>query len=197
MGNILEKDDFQMLEIDGKELTVIGKFDLHELCQENGRPEWVKSGKKSRAVALAGGTWIVKIPAKESGEYIWLRLNVKDNASNLTEFYRGTDGVDGPAKKFAKSGQRTEIPYSLFDRTWRVCDIGTFLVQGTDMDVDNPLMVSGDRLYFVTSKLDLKLSEDDAQWLIYFDARKQEAKGIGGVLSGNRFDPNTDIKSIL
>lgn len=182
----LEKNDIQMINLDGKELTVVARFDLCELFQGTPGGPWNKNGKRSRAICLAGDTWLMRVPRKEAGEYIWLKMKVKDYASNLSAFYRDGDGDGGPAKKFAKSGQSVEIPYRLFDEDWKVEDIGAFLVEGDD----HKALKNDDRIYFVTSK-------GAGKWLLYLDARHGEAKGTGMVLIGEEFNPDVDIQSTL
>lgn len=184
---LLENNDLQMISLNGKELTVLGKFDLCELFQGTPGGPWSRNGKRSRAVLLAGDVWLVRIPRKEAGEPIWLKMEVKEYASSLGAFYRDGDGDGGPAKKFAKAGQSVEIPYDLFGQHWKVEDIGAFLVEGDS----HKGMKDLDRLYFVTSK------GEDNRWLLYLDARHGEAKGTGMVLMGESFNPEVDIQSTL
>lgn len=174
------------VDIDGKERTVMAVLDLHELFQQGGSTSWEGNGKTSKAILLAGDIWLVRIPSKEAGEYVWVKFQVKDYSSSLRDFYKG-DATPGPAKQFAMNKQRVEVPYNLFNQDWKVTDIGTFLVQGTD----NKALKNGDRIYFVTSR-----GENDT-WLLYLDARHGEAKGTGVALVGKSFDPEAEVESIL
>lgn len=184
--NILEKSNFDCVTIDGKELTVVSKLKLRELYQQLPDKQWRESGKESLAFQLANEIWLFKIPMKEAGKYIWLKMKVLEYVSNLGSFYKGDDANFGPARKFAKGNQQTEILYSLYDTEWKITDIGTFSVIGNSEEI----LINGDRVYFVTSK-------NEKEWLLYLDARKGEAKGSGGVFRGEEFNPDTDIQSVL
>lgn len=131
----------------------------------------------------------MRIPAKEAGQYVWVKFSVKEYASSLGGFFKG-DAQAGPAKMFAMGKQRQEIPYSLFDQTWKVTDIGTFKVE-CSAKKDNKGLMNEDRIYFVTSK------GADKSWMLYLDARHGEARATGAVLIGEEFNPDTDIDSIL
>ena len=128
----------------------------------------------------------MRLPVKEGGQYQWLKMSVKDYASNLGNFYKG-DGIPGPAKKFAMSKQSEEVAYTLFNKSWNVTDIGTFEVAS---DKDHKALKHGDRVYFVTSK-------GENNWLLYLDARHGEARGTGGVFIGVQINPEADIASVL
>ncbi len=186
--NILEKEDFDSLVLEGKELTVTHRFKLYELFQRPPSKEWIKGTRSSLALVLANNTWIMKVPSKEAGSYIWLKLELKETGSTLSSFYRGGDTPDtwGPARIFAKSEQKREVTYSLYGENWKLVDIGSFEVSGEG----NSLVVDGDQLHFVTSRSGKK-------WLVYLDARKGEADGSGGVLIGEEFNPDTDVSSVL
>lgn len=185
--NALESNDIQMVKINGKELTVVAKFDLFEMFQAGGSKVWERSGKRSRAICLAGDKWIIRIPRKEQGQYIWLICDVKEYASNLTAMYRDGDGSGGPAKKFAQNGQSRPVPYGpLYDQNWEVVDIGALRAEGNNHHAIN----NGDHLYFVTSRW-------ENNWLLYLDARHGEAKGTGVVLIGQEFNPDVDVEATL
>lgn len=187
--NILDKfNDVDMLKIDGKELSIKGRFELVELYQAAGQIAWNESAKASRAINLADNTWIFRIPEKERGQYVWFRAQVREGASTLGDFFKGGDEPDswGPARKFARSGQKEGISYEMWGKTWQICDIGAFRVEGDS----NAVMEDGDRLYFVTSR-------SEGEWMLYLDARHGEAKGSGGVFIGKAFDPDVDIQFSL
>lgn len=184
--NILEQD-LQMIKIDGKELSVTCRINLIELCQDRGSSSWRPNGNKSQAVCLANSTWLFRIPSKERGDYIWLKMNIKDKSSNLGAFYRGNSEA-GPAKKFAMSGQTQEVSYELFDKKWTVRDIGAFSIEV--ISGSSEMLKSDDRIHFVTSK-------GESDWLLYLDSRHGEAKGTGGSLIGTEFKPEVDVESTL
>lgn len=186
---LLETNDFQMLKIDEKELSVQGKFDLYELFQRGGPQSiWEKNGKQSRAILLADDTWLFRIPSREAGAPVWLKMKQKKDANNLMEFYKNGDGNGGPARKFAQGGQSAPVPYTLFEQNWKVVDIGTLSISTSD-ESDN--MRDADRLYFVTS------TNESGQWLLYLDSRHGEARGCGGAFIGEAFNPDVDIQSSL
>lgn len=186
--NILEKNNFDSVTMDGKELTVTSKVSLWEMFQRPPDKTWIKGSKKSLAFQLANDMWIFKIPAKEGGEYVWIKAKLVEKGSVLASFYKGGDSPDtyGPAKAFAKNNQTREIDYNLYDKNWKVIDIGTFFIEGEAEE----LLKDGDRIYFVTSK-------NGNERLFYLDSRKGEANGCGGVFIGEVFNPDVDIQSVL
>ena len=186
MENILETNDLDMVKIDGKELTVVDKFDFVELTQQAGSSSWISTGKKSRALLLANGIWLMKIPTKDSGKYVWLKLTCKEDASTLGNFYKGSD-TPGPARKFAQGGQSKEVNYKLYDKSWSVVDIGAFKVECSNK---SDILKDNDKIYFVTSK-------GSDEWLVYLDARPTESKGTGGVFIGQEFNPSLEIEGSL
>jgi hypothetical protein len=107
----------------------------------------------------------------------------------LSQFYRGGDDPAswGPARKFAKANQASEVSYDLFHKKWQVVDIGAFEV---DCDGNCKGIQTGDQLHFVTSKA-------NSDWLIYLDARKGIARGTGAILVGTEFNPEEEIDFTL
>ncbi len=181
----------QAITIEEKEKSVIAVMTLHELYQQGGSTEWRRNGKTSKAILLGGNVWLMRIPSKEAGEYTWIKFSPKSYSSNLREFYKGGDSQEswGPARKFAKNKQTSEVPYSLFDKEWLVTDIGAFQVETSENDEH---LKNGDRIHFVTSK-----GKGDNSWLLYMDARHGEAEGTGGIFIGNTFQPEVEVASIL
>lgn len=177
------------------ERAVEALVELKEMFQQRPNSVWEQTGSLSKALRLAGGIWIFKVPSQESGRYRWLKGEEIESMS-LENFYKGTDAEPGPARKFKMNGQTSPVSYSLpsnldgtLTGTWQVVDIGRFNAQ-----VKGQCEQISDRdvLYFVTSR-----EENGEKWLLYLDARKGEAKGTGGLFLLEPFEPSVDISEIL
>jgi len=174
------------------ERAIQASVNLHEMHQKTSNSPWSRTGAISKALVLAGGIWIIKIPSQEGGKPIWLRATEIESMS-LMSFYKGKEGSPGPARIFRENGQSEPVPYELPKLTpgvtWEIIDIGTFDAE-VDGECDNAQ--NGDRLYFVTSR-----EQGGDKQLIYLDARKGEAKGSGGLFLGEKFDPSVEVSSLL
>lgn len=181
----------QAVTVGGKDLTVKFAATLHELCQQNGSKEWVPNGRQSRAIMLADGRWMLRFHTKEGGGYTWLLATVKDGSSSFSQFYKGGDSPAdwGPARKFARSEQKDDVRYDLYNREWKLADIGAIEIES---DGESEMLENGDRIHFVTSQ-----DRESGDWLIYLDARHSEAKGTGAMMLGQELDPESAIEGIL
>lgn len=174
-----------VLTIDGKEYTIRFSATLHDLVQRNGSKEWEKSGKTYSAFCI-GKDWVMSLPTKEGGKKEWFRLQVKEEGSTLGGFFLGTSEAPGPARQFARTKERGQVEYDMFGEKWQITDIGAFDIES---DGNSDLIKRNDRLYYIIS-----LNE---RIFLYLDARPKEAKGIGASFVGKKFNPETDIESIL
>lgn len=174
-----------------RQYTVRSAMTLQELYQPGGSSSWMRRNKESEAIGLTSSLLLARIPVEESGNYHWLACHLLQEASSLREFFKGGDspGEWGPARRFGKQGQTGEVLYRLLDAQWQVRDIGAFEAQ---VKGDNPWIKDGDRLYFVTSQ-----GVNESRWLWYLDARPGEARGTGGLFSGEVFDPEEAITEVL
>jgi len=185
----------------GQTVTLLGEperaikasVDLFEMFQQTPKSPWSKTGVVSKALVLAGGVWILKVPSQEAGKPIWLRATLLP-ALSLMKFYKGSDEKPGPARIFRNNDQSEPVPYTLPQDltpgvTWEIIDIGTFdaKVNGSSEEIEQ-----GDRLYFVTSR-----EQGGKRRLIYLDARKGEAKGSGGLFLAEEFEPSVDVSGLL
>lgn len=176
------------------ELQVIAAVVLQPLWQEvEGESAWEPYPKREpcKALKLGRGIWIFRIPKKEQGQYFWVVGNEIDAPPRLKEFFRGTDSNPGPARQFRENEQTDPVAYHFpGDRKtdWSVVDIGAFgiAVEGTSHE-----MVTGDRLYFVTSKTDA------GEWLLFLNARGGEAQGTGMLFRGKEFEPDVEVTQLL
>lgn len=180
-----------MVKIGGTEFTVSAALTLHELYQQTASSPWSRRGKVSRGLVLGSSLFLLRVPAEEGGQYVWLKLSPVKEASNLRAFYKGGDspGEWGPARRFAKQEQVGEVLYRLLETQWQVKDIGKVEVQ---MDGDSPWFRERDQLYFVTSQ-----ATSQHEWLVYFDARPGEGQGTGGLFRGIPFTPSELIEEVL
>lgn len=180
-----------MLKMEGKEFTVQASITFHELYQQSGSSQWIRRGKHSRGLVLNKNLLLIRIPKEEGGKYVWLKLLPREEAPTLQEFYKGGDspGEWGPARRFAKQGQRGEVLYTLFGHRWMVKDIGAI---EASVEGKSPWISGGDRLHFVSSQ-----HTDGMQWLLYLDARPGEASGTGGVFVGTEFNPIELVEEVL
>lgn len=176
-----------------QERAIQASVSLHEMFQQTPSSSWSRTGAVSKALVLAGGVWIFKVPSREGGKPIWLRATELD-AMSLMTFYKGKEGNPGPARIFKENGQSEPVAYELPKNltpgiTWEIIDIGTFDAE-VDGECDNAS--DGDRLYFVTSR-----EQGGDKQLLYLDARKGEARGSGGLFLGEKFDPSVEVSSLL
>lgn len=175
------------------ERAIQASISLNEMFQRKPNAPWSKTGAVSKALALAGGTFIFKIPSKEAGKPTWLKgKEISD--SGLGRFYKGSESAPGPARAFKQNDQTDPVPYELPKNltpgiTWEVVDIGTF---DADVEGKSDNIHSGDRLYFVTSR-----EQNGDKWLIYMDARKGEAQGSGGLFLLEPFEPSVDVTDLM
>lgn len=185
----------------GQTVTLIGESEkaihasitLYEMFQRQPHAPWSRTGLVSKVLALAGGIFIFKIPSQEAGKPVWFKGR-EISSSGLGKFYKGSPDSAGPAKEFHQNDQTKPVPYALPKNltpgvTWEVVDIGTF---DADVEGETDNIISGDRLYFVTSK-----EQNGENWLIYMDARKGEAKGSGGLFLLEPFEPSVEVSDLM
>ncbi|MFA6228254.1 MAG: hypothetical protein WC668_03645 [Patescibacteria group bacterium] len=175
------------------ERAVKASVTLWEMFKKTPDSPWSKTEAVSKALALAGGIWIFKVPSQEGGKPIWLRATKLESMS-LMKFYKGVEGKPGPARIFKENDQSEPVPYELPSSltsgvTWEIIDIGTFDAQ---VDGECDAIENDDRLYFVTSR-----ERGGDRQLIYLDARKGEARGSGGLFLGEKFEPSVDVSDLL
>ena len=187
----------------GQTVTLLGEPErairasiaLSEMFQQQPNAPWSKTGLVSKILELAGDIFIFKIPSKEAGKPTWLK-GKEMAVAFLGKFYKGTDASPGPARIFKQNDQSNPVPQYLPKNIipgsiWEVVDIGTF---DAEVEGDSDNIYSGDRLYFVTSK---EKNSDGNRWLIYLDARKGEAKGLGGLFLLEPFEPSVDVTDLM
>lgn len=189
---VIERDQTIRLLGETEERAVRGTIDLSEMTETNGR--WHKTGNAYRALQVAGGIWIFKVPRREGGEPIWVKAAMSDTPYQLADFFIGSKEKQGPARLFKLNGQTTPVPFVLpnvFGDTtgYEVTDIGRF---ATTVDGKEDIFRSGDQYPFVTAH-----ALDGSRILIYLDARKDMARGTGGLFIGEVFEPDVDIASLL
>jgi hypothetical protein len=175
------------------ERAVLASASLYEMTQISHGAPWTRTGAISKALAIAGGIFILKMPGREGGKPIWLKGEEVETFP-LKDFYIGTGESPGPARKFKQNNQSSPIDYILPnnltpDVTWQVVDIGTLQ---TEVEGESENFENGDRLYFVTSN-----EKGGQKRLLYLDARKGEARGTGGLFICDPFEPSVDIQEIL
>ncbi len=175
------------------ERAVKASVTLYEMFQDDPQGPWKKTGNASKALMLAGGAVIFKVPSRESGKPIWLRAIGLDTAG-LGKFYKGSPTSPGPARQFKENGQTDPVPYELpRDLTpgvnWEVVDIGRF---HAEVDGRNDNIADGDDFPFVTSH-----ERGGQRWLLYLDARKENAKGSGGLFFGEPFEPSVEVTDLM
>lgn len=191
----------QLEELDtGHTLKFIGEgektaqtvFCFTEMTQNQQTKKWKPKGRDPlMAAVLKNGDWVFKIPSRENGDYMWMRGKVIDHQS-WKDFFMGTDANPGPATRHRKKlpcSFRINLP-ELEETDWTVIDIGAF--DTTIKSGKTRELYPNDRIYFVTSK------EDGAdRFLIYLDARPDEASGRPQMLLCEPFEPAVDITTIL
>lgn len=154
---------------------------------------WRRSGSESKALVLAGGIWIFKVPSQEAGKPTWLK-GQEIESTGLGSFYKGDSSLPGPARIFKNNGQSEPVAYELPrnltpDITWEIVDIGTFEAA---VDGNNDNIYNNDSFPFITSK-----ENGGDNWLIYLDSRKGKARGSGGLFMLELFEPSVDVSDLL
>jgi hypothetical protein len=177
---------------EGRERAVATTVTLAAMTQTNG--SWVETGNAYRALELAGNVWIFKIPSREGGDPIWIKTQRVDAPSSLQVFFKGDETKKGPARLFKENGQTDPVPFMLpkaFRNTneYEVSDIGRF---NTTVDGETEVFTTDDAYPFVTAR-----NRGGGLWLFYLDSRKDMAKGFGGLFTGEEFEPEVDISSLL
>lgn len=190
--DVIERSQTVRLLGETDERTVVSTVALAAMTQTNG--SWAETGVKYRTLELSGNVWIFRIPKREGGDDIWIKAERRDVGMPLMDFFRGDDANPGPARLLKNNGQTTPVPFQLpaecKDATaYELTDIGRFKA---DVDGEGKKLRSGDQYPFVTA-----FTADGTGVLVYLDARKDMARGTGGLFRGEVFEPEIDIASLL
>lgn len=179
----------------GRDLAVRASVVLTPLTQYRGGP-WQpnRMAEPCTGIVFSNGEWIFKVPSREQGKLLWLKGKIIPGADPM-EFFMGTKGgPDGPARRFRKNGQTTPVHFVLPGKLtpglhWQVVDLGAFGVQVKGRADE---MKPDDRLYSVVAQ---EVGGD--HWLLYLDARQNEARGTGGLFFCQEFQPDVEVQTLL
>lgn len=190
--DVIERSQTVRLLGETDERTVESTVTLAAMTQTNG--SWGETGVNYRALELSGNVWIFRIPKREGGDDVWIKAERLDVGMPLMDYFRGDDAKPGPARLFKNNGQTTPVPFQLpaeckDSSDYELTDIGRFKA---NVDGEGKKLRSGDQYPFVTA-----FTADGTGVLVYLDARKDMARGTGGLFRGEVFEPEVDIASLL
>lgn len=196
-------DAKQMIQLDGKELTVRSSVTWQEMWQRvEGEGDFVPKprGISLKMLGLGRDMFIIKMRIREGGKVIWLKtkkvLDIK-----LMTFLAGTDSVPGPAKILRKNRQETPVPFNfpgargLPSGVWSATDIGRLHAQ--EMTGDSEIVCPDDNFPFVMCRQGTEENGFGEGWIVYLDNRPNLAQGTGGVFVCTEFIPDKEVEALL